>query len=458
MSRFTPSNKNRLDNIEREVLTQAIGYDISNYTILTNVSLFGTSHGWVKIGETGTVSEDSVNFIYSDKGLNVAVTDGASVSIEKNISTTDFTSKLIIVNIFVTDAANVERLWFYLALADTLTKSWISYYPTGRLKEGWNRITIPVGSLQTSNGATQTTLQNIGCLYFLVKAKTGTACSVTYDSFDIVANQLTRGKVILAFDDGAESVYTLAKPIMDAAGYPGVAYVVKDLVGVADCMTLAQIQDLYNKGWDIGTHGQIVLTTLTQTQLRAEFLKNYTYLVENGMGRTAIHYASHQGQYNELAIKEMKKIFATHRTTNFEFLGMPTMDRYRLPNCGGNNCTAAAMKGYIDTIVSYKACVIINFHKFVSVYNGVDTYVPDFQELLDYIATQPVDVVTLSDLFYAPVNQNLATIESKQVKQGSTTARRPAIPDLYEFYFDTTLNIPIWWNGSNWVDSAGATV
>jgi hypothetical protein len=26
------------------------------------------------------------------------------------------------------------------------------------------------------------------------------------------------------------------------------------------------------------------------------------------------------------------------------------------------------------------------------------------------------------------------------------------------FYFDTTLGIPIWWDGSNWVDATGATV
>lgn len=39
-----------------------------------------------------------------------------------------------------------------------------------------------------------------------------------------------------------------------------------------------------------------------------------------------------------------------------------------------------------------------------------------------------------------------------------TTAQRPAAPSTGYPYFDTTLSIPIWWDGTNWVDSTGATV
>jgi hypothetical protein len=41
---------------------------------------------------------------------------------------------------------------------------------------------------------------------------------------------------------------------------------------------------------------------------------------------------------------------------------------------------------------------------------------------------------------------------------GGTTAHRPASPFLGQMYFDTTIAtpIPIWWDGAQWVDSAGA--
>jgi len=39
------------------------------------------------------------------------------------------------------------------------------------------------------------------------------------------------------------------------------------------------------------------------------------------------------------------------------------------------------------------------------------------------------------------------------------TASRPTISLLVgQFYFDTTLGIPIWYDGTNWVDATGTTV
>jgi len=40
----------------------------------------------------------------------------------------------------------------------------------------------------------------------------------------------------------------------------------------------------------------------------------------------------------------------------------------------------------------------------------------------------------------------------------NTTANRPGTPTGGQVYFDSTLGIPIWYNGTNWVNAAGATV
>jgi len=40
-----------------------------------------------------------------------------------------------------------------------------------------------------------------------------------------------------------------------------------------------------------------------------------------------------------------------------------------------------------------------------------------------------------------------------------TTANRPAVGEtIGQMYFDTTLGIPIWYNGTKWVNSSGASV
>ena len=48
---------------------------------------------------------------------------------------------------------------------------------------------------------------------------------------------------------------------------------------------------------------------------------------------------------------------------------------------------------------------------------------------------------------------------SKYVTLNVTAAgNRPTSADIGTQYFDTTLNKPIWWNGSMWVDSDGTAL
>ena len=41
---------------------------------------------------------------------------------------------------------------------------------------------------------------------------------------------------------------------------------------------------------------------------------------------------------------------------------------------------------------------------------------------------------------------------------GITAARPSTGLQVGQFYFDTTLGIPIWWNGTDWIDAAGTVV
>jgi hypothetical protein len=41
---------------------------------------------------------------------------------------------------------------------------------------------------------------------------------------------------------------------------------------------------------------------------------------------------------------------------------------------------------------------------------------------------------------------------------GTTTARPTVGLQVGQFYFDTTINRPIWWDGTNWINAAGTVV
>jgi hypothetical protein len=55
--------------------------------------------------------------------------------------------------------------------------------------------------------------------------------------------------------------------------------------------------------------------------------------------------------------------------------------------------------------------------------------------------------------------QTQQAITTLSTPSAGTTALRPSTGLLVgQFYFDTSLGIPIWWNGTNWVDATGTVV
>jgi peptidoglycan/xylan/chitin deacetylase (PgdA/CDA1 family) len=60
--------------------------------------------------------------------------------------------------------------------------------------------------------------------------------------------------IILTFDDGSETVYTAALPIMQKYGFTGTAFIVYNYIGASLYMDADQIKSLHESGWEIGSH------------------------------------------------------------------------------------------------------------------------------------------------------------------------------------------------------------
>ena len=50
---------------------------------------------------------------------------------------------------------------------------------------------------------------------------------------------------------------------------------------------------------------------------------------------------------------------------------------------------------------------------------------------------------------------DLQVVNRKYVTANGLTADRPATPITGQFYFDTTLGFPVWWDGADWVNASG---
>lgn len=63
----------------------------------------------------------------------------------------------------------------------------------------------------------------------------------------------------------------------------------------------------------------------------------------------------------------------------------------------------------------------------------------------------------LKDILDLKVRVNRIRGQLNDMAVGSgPTANRPVTPATGQSFFDTTLNIPVWWNGTGWVNSSGS--
>ncbi|GHG08387.1 hypothetical protein GCM10017783_21220 [Deinococcus piscis] len=77
---------------------------------------------------------------------------------------------------------------------------------------------------------------------------------------------------VMQFDDGRQSVYEHAFPVLRDLGVPGSAFVIWEQVGQPGFMTGAQLDELRAAGWEIGHHtqGHAPLTRLSAAGLERE--------------------------------------------------------------------------------------------------------------------------------------------------------------------------------------------
>src|SRR6185436_19517871 len=80
-------------------------------------------------------------------------------------------------------------------------------------------------------------------------------------SVELLARAINQGAelppkpILLTFDDGSDTTYTTAQPIMQRYGFTGVSYIVYYYVGLTHYMTADQIRSIHAAGWEIGSHG-----------------------------------------------------------------------------------------------------------------------------------------------------------------------------------------------------------
>ena len=247
---------------------------------------------------------------------------------------------------------------------------------------------------------------------FRVKANTSNYSVFSFNGWAMQPEpkQWPYGVVTINFDDGWDTQYTLARPVMDKYGFPATAYIIRDQIGTANHMTLAQLKALQDlNGWQIASHADTQTNhdlgfddSLSLAAIETEMDGIINYLKANGLIGWS-DFAWPGGNHDANGYTAAKRRFQTSR----DITGRVT--RETLPVIGDlhrvrgislrNTDTPATLAAWIDRAYSSKSWLNLVFHQVKASPTILLEYsTADFTTVMDYLAAKDIPVRTVADV------------------------------------------------------------
>ena len=334
-------------------------------------------------------------------------------------------SKLASLNVFVGTsnfANNFKwRLWQVSSNSQLgSSNEWLT------LTFGWASVNSTAGTFTMSSTGVPSTTSGFTDMQVQAISTAGQSITLDVQSIDIIDATSTvypQGVCSIVFDDGAQSIWDYARPVMDTYGYQGTNYVIAGNLGTGNYMTLAQNQQLQNfSGWEIGLHAYSGAihdgrdTSLTAAEVDDDMRKGKQWLVQNGFRGESMAYPG--GEYQKttdgVGVDAITaRYFTSGRTILFQS-GYPTESYpagmpYRLravssissTQTGANNpANMVAAGGLLDKCKNNGTWLILVFHKLTAGAATIDTECSqaDFQTIMAGINSRGIPVMPVGDV------------------------------------------------------------
>ena len=356
----------------------------------------GLPTNWTK----GSYGTNSIEFIYPAQGHT-----GSSALQVKVHSLTDGDGKWFFSDVAVTAGKTYTYSEYYYSDVQTSlvarykNKTGVfSYVALAQLPSSDTWVNKTVNFVVPSNMVAMT-------IFHLISSS-GSLTTDDYSlSTDTTVQTFSKGMVSLTFDDGWATTYRNAIPLLNTAHFASTQYIISDyLRNAPGYVTLAQAKLMKSQGHEIGSHTQ---THANLEELSGEFLLNelavsLNDLNDSGLG-TVKTLAYPYGVYTTSVIEATKSAGYSSARTAQAFDGdagynYKNTNKYQLKAYViTKSTTLAKVKSWINTAAKEKTWLIIAFHQIDSSGSQYSYTKNNLSAIINYLKTQQVDVVTVSD-------------------------------------------------------------
>ncbi len=237
----------------------------------------------------------------------------------------------------------------------------------GNLSEYHDVVTLkPTGTWQSFTAHFHNASEASAFRVLLVGAQKGYVDSRNFIIREIPDAQLTQGIVTVAFDDGWQSVWKDALPVLKKYNIRTTQYIISEVAdkGMQEYMDKGAIKELKRFGHEVGSHSltHCNQTTLKEAEIKDNATRSKELLEKDGLGPIK-SFAYPLGQYNEMTQEIYGREYPLIRTSDFGY-----NDRYfdesNIQSIGILSSTSdKEFQSWLDHARSRRLWVVLVYHR-----------------------------------------------------------------------------------------------
>lgn len=215
--------------------------------------------------------------------------------------------------------------------------------------------------------------------------------------------------ITVTFDDGWETTYTVAAPLLLKNGIQSTQYLTTGLLGNPAYLSLDQVKELQKNKQQIACHTVTHpdLTKISDQQLDAELSGCINFFKLKGLGDVK-DFAAPYGHTDQRVIDHIKKYYRSGRNTNGDpsngvneaDVNFPSsINQYDIIGVTvHNDTTVEELKQAVDFTIAHKGWLVLTYHQAEEEGTKFSLSSDSLAKQLTYLSSTPIRIVTVGQV------------------------------------------------------------